>query len=92
MKFFTRKLWPLLAGLAVMTLLAACSGASSPSDVTQEPSPKASTDQSTAESSTVEGLQKAIDFTLPRAAGDPLSLNSYRGDQNVMVVFYRGFW
>ncbi|NQW24023.1 MAG: hypothetical protein HQ475_11315 [SAR202 cluster bacterium] len=92
MKLFTRKIWPLLGGLAVVALLAACGGTSSPSDVTQKTSPTASSDNTTVESSTVEGLQKAIDFTLPRAAGDPLSLNSYRGSQNVAVVFYRGFW
>jgi hypothetical protein len=31
-------------------------------------------------------------FQLPNADGDLVSLESYRGDKNVVLVFYRGFW
>jgi hypothetical protein len=32
-------------------------------------------------------------FTLPNAAdGEQISLESYRGDRDVVLVFYRGFW
>ena len=31
-------------------------------------------------------------FTLPSTAGVDESLESYRGDKNVVVVFYRAFW
>ena len=33
-------------------------------------------------------------FTLPNGAadGELISLGSYRGDKNVVLVFYRGFW
>lgn len=31
-------------------------------------------------------------FTLPSTAGADLSLESYRGDKNLIVVFYRAFW
>ena len=34
----------------------------------------------------------APDFQLPAASGSDQSLASYRGDQNVLVVFYRAFW
>ena len=29
-------------------------------------------------------------FTLPSASGAEVSLESYRGDKNVVLVFYRG--
>ena len=31
-------------------------------------------------------------FQLPNADGDLVSLESYRGDKNVVLVFYRGIW
>ena len=31
-------------------------------------------------------------FELPNAAGETISLASYAGDKNVVLVFYRGFW
>ena len=32
------------------------------------------------------------DFTLPSGLGDEVTLSSYLGEQNVMVVFYRAWW
>ena len=29
-------------------------------------------------------------FTLPSASGSDVSLESYRGDKNVVLVYYRG--
>ena len=34
----------------------------------------------------------APDFELAAASGSDMSLASYRGDKNVVVVFYRAFW
>ena len=34
----------------------------------------------------------APDFTLPSAAGGDVSLASYRGESNVVLIFYRGAW
>ena len=31
-------------------------------------------------------------FKLPNAAGETVSLASYAGEKNVVLVFYRGFW
>lgn len=31
-------------------------------------------------------------FELPNAAGETISLASYAGEKNVVLVFYRGFW
>ena len=36
--------------------------------------------------------QPAPDFTLPDAAGRPISLADYRGKKPVVLVFYRGYW
>lgn len=35
---------------------------------------------------------KAKGFTLPSATGGTVSLDSYLGDKNVVLVFYRAFW
>ena len=32
------------------------------------------------------------DFTLPDAAGRPVSLADYRGKKPVVLIFYRGYW
>jgi hypothetical protein len=32
------------------------------------------------------------DFTLPDAAGRPVTLSDYRGKQPVILIFYRGSW
>jgi cytochrome oxidase Cu insertion factor (SCO1/SenC/PrrC family) len=34
----------------------------------------------------------APDFTLTSLAGTPVTLSSFRGRQNVVLVFYRGHW
>ena len=34
----------------------------------------------------------AFRFELPSATGGEVALESYLGDRNVVVVFYRGFW
>jgi cytochrome oxidase Cu insertion factor (SCO1/SenC/PrrC family) len=35
---------------------------------------------------------EAPDFTLESLAGPPITLSQFRGKQNVVLVFYRGFW
>ena len=34
----------------------------------------------------------APDFTLPQYGGENVTLSQFRGDKNVVLVFYRGFW
>ena len=34
----------------------------------------------------------APDFSLQTISGDTLTLSSFRGDRNVVLVFYRGHW
>jgi hypothetical protein len=36
--------------------------------------------------------ERLPDFTLPDAAGRPVSLAGYRGQKPVVLVFYRGYW
>jgi hypothetical protein len=36
--------------------------------------------------------ERPPDFTLPDAAGRPVSLADYRGARPVVLVFYRGYW
>ena len=35
---------------------------------------------------------EAPDFTLESLAGPAVTLSQFRGKQNVVLVFYRGFW
>ena len=34
----------------------------------------------------------APDFTLPQYGGENVTLSQFRGNKNVVLVFYRGFW
>ena len=34
----------------------------------------------------------APDFTLVSFAGDPVTLSDFRGETNIILVFYRGHW
>lgn len=36
--------------------------------------------------------ERAPEFTLPDAAGQPVTLADYRGKKPVVLVFYRGYW
>lgn len=40
----------------------------------------------------VRGGDAAPDFTLESMTGGPVTLSSYRGKKNVILVFYRGHW
>ena len=35
---------------------------------------------------------EAPDFTLASLAGPPVTLSDFRGQKNVVLVFYRGHW
>lgn len=40
----------------------------------------------------VQEGQMAPDFTLASLAGAPVTLSDFRGEKNVVLVFYRGHW
>ena len=81
--------------------LAACGSSAEPT----EQAPAATGDPATAPAETPDGGSgstvsgeaeprgdAAPKFTLPSAAGGSVSLDSFAGDRNVVLVFYRGFW
>lgn len=84
-----------------MLALAACGPSAEPTEealgVTAEPPSAASStpDSDSAPDDTPEPEAQgkiAPKFTLPSAAGESVSLESFAGDKNVVLVFYRGFW
>lgn len=76
--------------LAVLTL-AACGGAAQPA--TDAPEPTAPQAMATTAADTAPAqLRAAPKFELPDTSGETVSLDSYMGNRNVVVVFYRGFW
>lgn len=40
----------------------------------------------------VQAGQVAPDFTLASLEGPPVTLSDFRGEKNVVLVFYRGHW
>ena len=91
-----------IAGLLLAVLaLAACGSSAEPTEeahvVTAEPHSAASstTEDASAPADTSEAEPRgdvAPKFTLPSAAGESVSLASFAGEKNVVLVFYRGFW
>ena len=85
----------LMGMAAVMALaLAACGGAAQPA--TDAPQPTASQATASPDAATADAppaqLRAAPKFELPDTSGETVSLDSYTGNKNVVVVFYRGFW
>ena len=85
---------PALAAALALAGLTACGGAAQPA--TEAPQPTAS-QATAAPGATTENLpaaqfRVAPAFELPNAKGETVSLASYAGDKNVVLVFYRGFW
>ena len=90
------RLW-IAAALAAFVVLAACSGGENSSSQTGAVLPSTeeevglpiATDEPDGAVAPVMG---AFRFELPSASGDTVSLESYVGDKNVVLVFYRAFW
>ena len=70
-----------VVALAVLAL-AACGTAAKPEATAAPPATEAP----------ATAAKLAPTFELPNAAGETISLASYAGDKNVVLVFYRGFW
>ena len=69
------------AVLLLALVFSACAGALSSAEESLPPL--------TGETLTTEGAQP---FTLPSGLEGEVSLGSYAGERNVVLVFYRGFW
>ena len=93
-----RRSLPHFGALVVLLLaalvLAAC-GSSAQSTEAGPVSPPAMSDGEPGSAGLSESEPEGMiapKFTLPSAAGDSVSLDSFAGDKNVVLVFYRGFW
>lgn len=73
--------------------MAACGTAAEPTADEPQASATTATGATTARTEAPAPSAKlAPTFELPNAAGETVSLASYAGDKNVVLVFYRGFW
>ena len=81
MPTITKIKFPPLAGLLFLLVITACSGAFTSADDSLAPSPGETLP-----------AEAAYRFTLPSAPDGNVSLESYAGKKNVVLVFYRGFW
>lgn len=83
---------------AALLTLAACGAADEPAATvapaaTEAPAVAAAgEDTSDAAEAPAPPAKLAADFELPSATGETVSLASFAGDKNVVLVFYRGFW
>ena len=81
--------------LSSLLVLAACGSAGEPAATaapaaTESPTAAAAGDNAT--NAVQPPARLAANFALPSATGDTVSLSSFAGDKNVVLVFYRGFW
>ena len=84
----------------ILTMAAMACGSAEQPAAQQEPratEPAAATavvseDKPAAPTEPAPAAMLAPAFELPAAGGDTISLASFAGDKNVVVVFYRGFW
>ena len=85
MPAFTKRNFLPLAALPLLLVMVACAGAFAPAEISLNQSP----DPSPGETLSAE---TAYRFTLPSVPDGSVSLDSYAGERNVVLVFYRGFW
>ena len=69
------------AGLLLALAFTACAGAQSSAEESLPPLPGVTLP-----------AEAARQFTLPSGLNGQVSLDSYAGERNVVLVFYRGFW
>ena len=83
--------------LALIAIVACGSAAEQEATVapaaTEAPAAASTGDESSADAeSEAPSAMFAPTFELPNAKGETVSLASYAGEKNVVLVFYRGFW
>ena len=83
----------IIAALCMAVLaLAACGTSSEPTAGGAEATIAPTATEVAATSVPAPSAMLAPAFELPNAKGDTVSLASYAGNKNVVLVFYRGFW
>ena len=92
------RLGVLVAVTLALIALVACGSAAEPEATvapaaTEAPAAASTGDESSADAeSEAPAAMLAPTFELPNAKGETVSLASYAGEKNVVLVFYRGFW
>ena len=88
----------LIAVAAIVVLALAACGAETHEATSQPATPEAATAPastdggSAAAEAPAPSAKLAPAFELPSGTGGAFSLDSFSGDKNVVLVFYRGFW
>lgn len=77
----------ILGSLAAMLVAAGCDR-----DSPRELGPVNGADLPPADTGRVAVGDTAPDFTLLSRSGDPITLSDFRGEKDVLLVFYRGHW
>ena len=95
-KYFRYGCWFVALAALLLTVMAGCGSSAEPTAgapaATAEPAAKeASGTTSDSAAAEPEG-DIAPKFQLPSGTGETVSLASFAGDKNVVLVFYRGFW
>lgn len=92
----TRFRSPALLALAAVLAVAACGGSEgmeeSPADMNETLGPVDGHDLPPTDLDRVQAGEVAPDFTLESYEGPRVSLSDFRGEKNVVLVFYRGHW
>ena len=86
---------PLAATFLVAVMIAACGTAAAPvaEESRSHPAGRVQENEDAVTSgAAISAAGVAPAFQLPTASGETLSLASFAGDKNVVLVFYRGFW
>ena len=94
LKLLTR-LTPILTLALLIATITACGSAAPPTTPTAPPTPAAPPETASPETisnETAPPAKTAPQFALSNAAGETVTLNDYRGRQNIVLIFYRGFW
>lgn len=83
--------------LAALAALAGCAESDSPDEAAKEAreialGPADGHDLPATDLERVAAGDLAPDFTARSLAGDAITLSRYRGEKNVVLVFYRGHW
>ena len=81
---------PPLSAQSPVPAAAGQSGAFQPPVMTPAPLATARPVAATPAPDSIAGL--APDFTLPSVVGGEITLSKYRGESNVLLVFYRAWW
>ncbi len=94
LKLLTR-LTPILTLALLIAAITACGSAAPPTTPTAPPTvaaPPETASPETISNATAPPAKTAPPLALSNAAGETVTLNDYRGRQNIVLIFYRGFW